>query len=145
VNRLVLLYFLLLVAIVGGCTKPAITPATDSKSQVMSGTTSRQAVVASQKMLGMVEFPQSIWKEPCHIPEGGITTRVIKGTCETKAEADGGGWMVSFIQTWDATDFHEVHSPATGGLTHTWQFRVDAQGSVHDPKLFGDFPPQLVK
>jgi hypothetical protein len=140
-----LLYFLLLAAIVGGCTKPATTPATDSKLQVMSATTVGQAVVASHETLGMGEFPQSIGKEPCPIPEGGVTTRVINGTCETKAEADGGGWMVSFIQTWDAKDFHEVHSPATGGLSHTWQFRVDAHGSVHDPKLFGDFPPQLVK
>lgn len=139
---------LLAAALAAGCSHKSGVVSPAEEAQKMKAAAAFQAVQDAQDKLGsglLAHFPKSLGKAKCDIPEGGVGTKTIAGTCETKVQADGRDWVVSFIQTWDAKDFHESHSPASGQLTHTWQFRVDTNGTVHDATLAGDFPPQLVK
>ncbi len=91
-------------------------------------------------------FRRELGKSSCQItgnvPYPGIN---IQGTCETRMRPRGAVWVVSFIEGWDARDFRYGGSPATGQLSHTWEFTVDRSGHVLEQKEFGDSPPRLTK
>jgi hypothetical protein len=100
---------------------------------------------ATWKAVGLEQpFPQGPISVPCIL--GGGPGSSVTGTCETRVKlGPHGSAVVSFVETWDGRDFHGPGSPAQPGVSHTWEFEVDASKHVGPVRSFGDVPPRFGK
>ena len=105
-----------------------------------------RAVFASPAIGDWTIFPQAVGSQACQIRGGGPYPGIaVPGTCRTEVEASGLGYVVRFVEAWDASRFHLTGEPSSGELQHTWSLAVSATGVVIAQSSTGNFPPQEVK
>lgn len=111
-------------------------PASGEQTQALTADAALHAVIASQEKLGsgtLAAFPKSIGKAACEIQLGGegAEPTVVNGTCETKVDADGVNWVVSFVQTWGGKELHDGQSAFFfDHMMSSVKFKVDVNGNV---------------
>jgi hypothetical protein len=133
--------------IITGQSRAGASPATSPTTQVAGPDDAvRVALGSSWGIASPTIFPQSVGSQPCQIRGGGpYPGIVVPGTCRTEVEASGSNYVVRFVETWDASQFHYAGEPSSGELQHTWSFVVGGGGVVVAQPESGNFPPQYVQ
>lgn len=110
-----------------------------------------QAAIKAVVDSGLVSagsFPAAPGQNACIIHGGGPFPGIqVPGLCATATSQDSttSDWKVTFTDTWSASNFHGGGDPATGQLSHSWTYLVDAGGRVVLNGQSGNFPPQEVR
>jgi hypothetical protein len=105
------------------------------------------AVLSSPSGEGFGFFPNHAGREPCAIPEGGPTSRRIRGVCTTQViprPGYSGQTAVVFAEVWPWRAFHYAGKPRRP-QRHSWMFAVPPSGKVILVRQNGAFPPQWVR
>jgi hypothetical protein len=77
-------------------------------------------------------FPSKPASVPCHIPAGGVTSRLLPGTCATLVTVrKDGSAVVRFVETW-----------GNGIASYTMEFSVAKSGHITGHRDYGQGPPQ---
>jgi hypothetical protein len=91
-------------------------------------------------------FPEQPGQTACVIQGGGPYPGIrVPGTCKTSVARNGGVFLVTLTEYWDASVFHGGDvDPTNGQLSHAWRHKVDGAGNVTFVDSSGNFPPQDV-
>ena len=77
-------------------------------------------------------FPSKPASVRCRIPAGGVTSRLLPGTCATLVTVrKDGSAVVRFVETW-----------GNGAASYTMEFSVARSGRVTGHRDYGQTPPQ---
>jgi hypothetical protein len=87
-------------------------------------------------------FPDHAGRIACTLA---AAVELVAGTCQTSAAPNGGLFVVTLTESWDARKFHYQSDPSYGQLSVSWRYSVDSAANVTFLGRSGNFPPEEAK